>query len=172
MPTTPKATTEDLSRIPEHGKAELVRGELRLMSPTGGLPGYAAAEMLVSLRAYARGTRQGFALGDKVGFLVDLPRRTSFSPDAAFYMGPLRMPCLMGAPVFAVEVRREGDDGPEAAREMADTRADYVAAGTLVVWDVDLMGEAVVRVDRASHPEQPPMYRRGEAAEAEPAVPG
>ena len=41
------------------------------------------------------------------------------------------------------------------------------AAGTLVVWEVD-----VVRVYRASDPERPTIYRSGDVAEAEPALPG
>jgi Uma2 family endonuclease len=55
---------------------------------------------------------------------------------------------------------------------MAQKRADYFAAGTLVVWDVDLLGEDVVNVYRATDPHNPTIYRRGEMAEAEPAVPG
>jgi Uma2 family endonuclease len=54
---------------------------------------------------------------------------------------------------------------------MAAKRADYFAAGTLVVWDVDVLQEEVVRVYRATDPEHPTIYRRGEVAEAEPAVP-
>ena len=77
-----------------------------------------------------------------------------------------------GAPLFAVEVRSEGDYGPQAEREMAQKRADYFAAGTLVVWDVDLLSDDVVRVYRADAPDRPTLYRRGEVAEAEPAVPG
>jgi Uma2 family endonuclease len=69
-------------------------------------------------------------------------------------------------------VRSEGDYGPKAERAMAEKRADYFAAGTLVVWDVDLLGEAVVRVYRKDAPERPTIYRRGEVAEAEPALPG
>ena len=172
MRAKPEATVEDLAHVPENGKAELVHGELRLMSPSGGLPGYAAAEVFVSLREYARRTRRGCALADNVGFLVNLPHRKSFSPDASFYTGELRMKFLEGAPVFAVEVRSEGDYGPAAEREMAEKRADYFAAGTLVVWDVDLQSAEVVRVHRASDPGQPTIYRRGERAEAEPAVPG
>jgi len=38
MSTTARATVEDLYRVPEHGKAEIVNGEIVLMSPTGGLP--------------------------------------------------------------------------------------------------------------------------------------
>jgi len=172
MRAKPEATVEDLYRVPEHGKAELVHGELRLMSPTGGLPGYAAAEVFVSLREYARRTRRGVALPDNVGFLVKLPHRKSFSPDAAYYTGELRMKFLEGAPVFAVEVRSEEDYGPAAEREMASKRADYFAAGTQVVWDVDLESDEVVRVYRADRSGQPTIYRRGEKAEAEPAVPG
>ncbi len=77
-----------------------------------------------------------------------------------------------GAPVFAAEVRSEDDYGPAAERAMAAKRADYFAAGTLVVWDVDLLCEDVVRVYRSSDPENPTLYRRGDLAEAEPAVPG
>jgi Uma2 family endonuclease len=79
---------------------------------------------------------------------------------------------LEGAPVFAVEVRSEGDYGARAEREMARKRADYFAAGTLVVWDVDVLKEKVVRVYRSNDPENPTIYRGGETAEAEPAVPG
>jgi len=41
-----------------------------------------------------------------------------------------------------------------------------------VVWDVDLLSPNVIKVYRASAPENPTIYRRGEIAEAEPAVPG
>lgn len=172
MRAKPEATIEDLYRVPEHGKAELVNGELRLMSPTGGLPGYAGAQIVISLTKYARRTRRGYALPDNIGFIVNLPHRKSFSPDAAFYTGELRMKFLEGAPVFAVEVRSEGDYGPEAEREMANKRADYFAAGTQVVWDVDLKSADVVRVYRANRADEPAIYRRGQLAEAEPAVPG
>lgn len=64
----------------------------------------------------------------------------SFSPDAALYSGKVRgLKFLEGAPVFAVEVRSEGDYGLAAERALAAKRADYFAAGTLVVWDVDLL---------------------------------
>jgi Uma2 family endonuclease len=82
------------------------------------------------------------------------------------------MKFLEGAPVFAVEVRSEGDYGPAAEVELRQKRADYFAAGTQVVWDVDLLTEEVVRVYRATDPDHPTIYRRGDTAEAEPAVPG
>jgi Uma2 family endonuclease len=77
-----------------------------------------------------------------------------------------------GAPVLAVEVRSESDYGPAPEREMRQKRADYFAAGTLVVWDVDLLSADVIKVYRASAPDQPTIYRHGDTAEAEPAVLG
>ncbi len=173
MSTKTQATIEDLYHVPENAKAELVNGEIVLMSPTGYAPGYAGDEIFVSLRQYARRMKTGRAVGDNKGFHVKLPNRESFSPDAAFYVGPNPgMKFLEGAPRFAVEVRSEGDYGPAAERAIADKRADYFAAGTLVVWDVDLLSKNVVAVYRASDPNNPTFYRRGEMAEAEPAVPG
>ena len=75
------------------------------------------------------------------------------------------------APALAVEVRSDGDYGLRAERAMAAKRTDYFAAGTQVVWDVDVLREELVRVYRASDPENPTIYRRGEVADAEPAVP-
>ena len=74
--------------------------------------------------------------------------------------------------MFAVEVRSPEDYGPVAERAMAAKRADYFAAGSLVVWDVDVFRDGVVRVYRADDPLTSTMFRRGEHADAEPAVPG
>lgn len=79
---------------------------------------------------------------------------------------------LEGAPVFAVAVRSESDYGPRAERAMQDKRADYFACGTQVVWDVDLLSEDVIKSYKASDPDNPVIFRRGEIADAEPAVPG
>ena len=171
MSTKVEATIEDLYKV--KGKAELVNGEIVEMSPTGVLPHYAAQEITFSLRSYVKRTRNGYAIGDNVGFVVNLPHRKSFCPDAAFHVGPdPGMKFFDGAPLFAVEVRSEGDYGPRAERQMAKKRADYFAAGTVVVWDVDILSDDVVRVYRANAPEKATIYRRGETAEAEPAVPG
>jgi len=170
MSTKVEATIEDLYKV--NGKAELVNGEIVHMSPTGGLPHYAARQVTISLALYEKAMGRGYAIGDNTAFVVNLPHRKSFSPDAAFYSGKLTMKFSEGAPVFAVEVRSEGDYGPRAERQMAQKRDDYFAAGTLVVWDVDLDSENVVRVYRASTPTTPVVYKRGEIAEAEPALPG
>jgi Uma2 family endonuclease len=170
MSTKTEATIEDLYKV--EGKAELVNGEIVHMSPTGGLPNYAAREITLSLSEYEKRTKRGWAVADNTAFVVNLPHRKSFSPDAAFYVGDITMKFFEGAPVFAVEVRSENDYGPSAEKEMAAKRDDYFAAGTQVVWDVDLLSDDVVRVYRASDPGKPKIYGRGEVAEAEPAVPG
>jgi Uma2 family endonuclease len=130
MSTKTEATVDDLYRVPEHGKAELVNGELVLMPPTGGVPGRAAGEIFISLREYERLVEGGYAFPDNVGFIVNLPNRRSFSPDTAFYKGELRGGLFLeGAPVFAVEVRSSSDYGPAAENGMAKKREDYFAQG-------------------------------------------
>jgi hypothetical protein len=127
---TARATIDDLYRVPEHGKAEIVDGELVLMSPTGGLPGLAAGAIYASLREHARVHGGGRAYPDNVGFIVNLPRRRSFSPDASLHPSITpTMKFLEGAPADVVRVHRGGEP-------------------------------------------QPTVYRRGEVAAAEPAVPG
>ena len=171
MSTKAKATIEDLYRLPDHAKAEIVDGEIVLMSPTGDMPNRAAGSIYLSLRQL-EGRTPGRAYADNVGFRVQLPNRESFSPDAAWHIGPTTgMKFLEGAPVFAVEVRSENDYGPDAEAAIAKKRADYFAAGTQVVWDVDLLGVDVVKSYDANDPDTPRVFRRGEIADAEPAVP-
>jgi Uma2 family endonuclease len=167
-PTTEQLIAE-LHKI--DGKAEIVDGRIVCMSPTGQIPGRASSKIYNSL---LRNEKQfgGYAYPDNVAFLVDLPNRKSFAPDAAFSTEPPTMAFGKRAPEFAVEVRSEGDYGPAAEREIAVKRSDYFAAGTKVVWDVDLLSDDVVRVYRAELPNEPTIYRRGETAEAEPAVLG
>jgi Uma2 family endonuclease len=172
--STTRATLDDLYR--EEGKAELIGGRIVRFMPSGHLPGRVSEEILISLRMHERQTRHGVAHGDGVGFAVpELPSgRESFSPDASYYVGPLPrniMRFIEGAPTFSVEVRSENDYGRAAEAEMAAKRADYFAAGTLVVWDVDPLAETVTAY-RASDPRKPLVYRKGDVADAEPAVPG
>jgi Uma2 family endonuclease len=165
------ATIEDLYRV--EGKAEIVNGELVLMPPTGFSPGRAGGAIYRSLVQHEEATGRGYAIPDNVGFVVDLPNRRSFSPDAAFHVGePTGAKFLNGAPLFAVEVRSEEDYGPAAERRMAAKRADYFAAGTRIVWDVDVLREGWIRSHSAEHPDEPRVFRRGETADAEPALPG
>ena len=172
MHTRREATIDDLYRIADK-KAELVNGEIVVMPLAGGLHGYAGGEIFVSLREYCRRTKRGVALPDSVTFVVNLPNRRSFCPDVSVHVGaPLTEKFVDGAPIFAVEVRSPDDYGPAAERALAAKRADYFAAGTLVVWDVDVLRQDCVRVYRSAEPAREVIFRRGDIAEAEPALPG
>jgi Uma2 family endonuclease len=173
MSTKTEATVQDLYRVPENGKAELIDGELHAMAPTGFLPNRASSKIWLKLYEYEQHAGGGYAIADNAGFVVNLPHRKSFSPDAAFYIGqPSGGKFLNGAPAFAVEVRSEGDYGAAAEKALAAKRVDYFAAGTLVVWDVDVLKQEFIKSYRADDPDQPRVFRRGETATAELAVPG
>jgi len=172
MTTRTRSSIEDLYTLPDNAKAEIVNGEIILISPTGDLPSRAGGALFVSLRQH-EGRTPGRAYPDNAGFRVELPDRDSFSPDVAWYIGPSSgMKFLEGAPVFAAEVRSENDYGASAERAMAKKRADYFAAGTRVVWDVDLLSPDVIKSYDANDPGSPKTFRRSDIANAEPAVPG
>lgn len=169
--TIPNPLVERLAHT--EGKAEIIGGEIVEIEMTGDRPSYAAGEVFFSLRQYVQETGTGRVVQDGAVFLCELPNRQSFSPDAAFYDGPGgEMGFFPQAPIFAVEVRSENDYGVRAERQMAQKRADYFAAGTLVVWDVDLQDEEVIAKYSASAPLVPQIFKLGEVAAAEPAVPG
>ena len=170
----PTATTEELYEklYQIKGKAEIINGEIVEMPPTGFEPGRAGYRTISKLMEYEQKTKKGFAIPDNIAFKVNLPNRKSFSPDASFYVGKSSgMKFLEGAPIFAVEVRRENDYGTKAEKSIAEKRNDYFAAGTEIVWDVDLLSEDVIKSYNRANPNEPRIFRRGEVADAEPALP-
>ena len=148
------------------------------MPPTGDSPSRASYRIGLSLGRYEEETGLGRTYPDNTGFIMDPMQRKVFSPDVAFHTGPaskgVNMRFVEGAPVFAVEIRSENDYGSAAEQKMAAKRADYFAAGTQVVWDVDLQSESVVRsyqawtipitrqyTAEATRPTLSPHYRAG-----------
>ncbi len=174
MATRIEATIEDLYNAPrDNGTYELVNGELVHMSPTGFAPSRVAGQIYRLLAAYEEVMGSGYALSDNTGYVVNLPRRKSFSPDASYALHAPddRMRFIEGAPIFAAEVRSEYDYSPAADRAYATKRRDYFAAGTLVVWDVDPMNKTIASY-RADQPDAPTHFAMGDTANAEPALPG
>jgi Uma2 family endonuclease len=168
------ATFDDLMKV--EGKAELIGGRIVELMPTGDIPNTVAFEIAVSLRQHARDIGRGRVHTDNMGFAMPQPLtsgRESFSPDASFTLDPPQpaMGFIVGAPTLAVEVRSENDYGRTADREYAEKRADYFEAGTLVVWDVDPDAKTVTKYE-ASAPTTGVVFRPGDIADAEPAVPG
>jgi len=172
--TQAAATLDDLRRV--EGKAELIAGRIVHLMPTGHKPNRVAARIYRSLDDHAEATGRGVAYTDNMGFAVPelSSERQSFSPDASYYMGPLPqddMDFVEGPPTLAVEVRSKGDYGDSAEAALAAKRADYFEAGTKVVWDVDPKAR-LIRAYRAATPEQPTVFGAGQAADAEPEIPG
>ncbi len=170
----PTTTTEQLvaQLYRTEGKAEIINGEIVKFMSTGDAPSSAAFNIAVSLKSYQRETKSGRTYTDNVGFLVNLPNRKSFSPDVSFYIGERAgMKFLQGAPIFAVEVRSENDYGTKAEKDIAQKRQDYFAAGTEIVWDVDLQSEEIIKSYYRSNPNEARIFRCGEIANAEPALP-
>ena len=167
----PQATIADLYKVRE--KAELIGGEVVVMSPASAGHGRTSGIIFNRLLEYEQRSGIGVAFPDNVGFLVNLPNRQSFSPDVAYYYGSYNEEEFVnGAPDFAVEVRSPEDSATVAESQLAAKRADYFAAGTAVVWDVDMVREKLIRVYRAATPNQPAVYGIGQLAEAEPILPG
>jgi Uma2 family endonuclease len=172
----PVQTLDDLMR--HDGKAELIHGRIVPIMPTGFWPGKVARRITRSLEDYiAAGGVKGEVIEDNVGYGFDSPLpsgRESLSPDSSFFVGPLppkHMRYVDGSPAFAVEVRSENDYGPAGDHAYEIKRDDYFSVGTLVVWDVDPKAETVTSY-KISDPTAPIAFRRGDTADAEPAVPG
>lgn len=175
-PTThTPSTLDDLMKV--DGKAELIGGRIVPIMPSGFLPGRVARLITRSLEDYVAAGGQGEPIADNVGYGFNPPLpsgRQSFSPDSSLYIGPLPknpMRFIDGFPIFAAEVRSDNDYGPAKDREYADKRKDYFFAGTLAVWDVDPLGKTVI-LYKAADPTVPTIFRLGDTADAEPAVPG
>jgi Uma2 family endonuclease len=173
-PTLNRATIDDLHSV--EGKAELIGGRIVRFMATGIRPHRIATKIQLKIGEFADKFGSGEAFGDNLGYAVPelSSGRESFSPDASFYDGPLpanEMDFIPGPPTVAVEVRSKNDYGPAAELEMSLKRADYFEAGTLVVWDVDPIAETIA-IYRHDSPDQPNVFGIGEAANAEPAMPG
>lgn len=78
---------EELYRLPDNMKAEIIDEAIMPISPAGGLPSLVSGLIFASLLEYVRNTGRGVALPNNAGFIVDLPNRWSFSPDASYSIG-------------------------------------------------------------------------------------
>ncbi len=157
------------------GKAEIVNHRLVIEMMSGTAHSHAALEVVVSLRAYVRHHRlPGRAAADGLDYRVRGGAHQSFRPDASYDVGPSSgMGLPTRAPRFALEARSACDYGPAAEEMLREKREDYFDAGTLAVWDVDLLSDHVVCLYRDGDAETPAAtFRRGDLAHAEPAVPG
>jgi Uma2 family endonuclease len=169
-----RATISDLHQV--EGQAELINGRIVRLPGHGRLISSVVAEIADSLYNYEKRTGIGEVHTSTLGYAVLklASGRESFCSDVSYYIGPPPenpMAFIDGPPTFAVEIRDEADYEPGADVVLAGKRADYFEAGTLVVWDVDALGERI-HVYRTEKPTKPTTFARGDIADAEPAVPG
>jgi Uma2 family endonuclease len=143
--TTRPITADELLVMPhrdERGndcRLELIRGEVKWMSPTGGTHGILCAELALVLRTFVRAHGLGQVFGAETGFLVEHDPDSVLGTDAAFVSGE-RMKSVENldkyipfAPDLAVEVLSKGN----TAAEIAGKVALYFAAGSRQVWVVN-----------------------------------
>ncbi|HUQ83814.1 MAG TPA: Uma2 family endonuclease [Gemmatimonadaceae bacterium] len=149
----PAWATEMLMSVEEYlvfpspeGKAELVRGELRLTPPPGGPHGMAASNLMAFLLSHVRPHQLGVVFMDAMGYeLLRLPR-TVRMPDLSFVRAG-RLPeagigpgLLKLAPDLAVEVLSPS----ETASELEEKLDDYLVSGTRLLWVVDPVRRTVM----------------------------
>lgn len=131
------------------------KGDVLIMSPTGGRTSQRNAELVAQLRTWARGNRPGAVFDSSGGFT--LPNGAVRSPDAAWVQGA-RLNALTEeqqekflplCPEFVVELLSPSDHLPTVREKMQE----YIANGAQLGWLID-------PTDR--HVE---VYRRGVAVE-------
>lgn len=178
-------SADDFLAIPrlDDVRQELVRGEVRSMTPAGGSHGTVGANLYDALMPFVRSRRLGRCFFDGTGFLLPLPpelqrrsrdgrpRDTVRSPDVAFVRAD-RVPAggfgpgwVRLAPDFAVEVLSPN----ETASDTEEKLADYRAAGTPLVWVVD-PAKRLVTVYAADAPTR--WFRMGDTLDGGSVLPG
>lgn len=135
---THPVTVADLLRLPDGDRYELVRGELRPMSPTGEEPSRIAGNLAGSLWQHVTAQNLGAIYVAEGGFVIATQPDTVRAPDVAFVRaerlgGPPAKGYRAGAPDLAVEVISPNDSYTDVAEKVRD----WLAAGTGLVIVVD-----------------------------------
>jgi Uma2 family endonuclease len=137
------------------GPSELVRGEVRMMTPASAAHGVVAGTIFAAINAFVEAGHLGLCFPDNTGFLLPGLGDTVRSPDVAFVRASKLPPEGIGtgwvvvAPDLVVEILSPN----ETASELDGKLRDYRAAGTELVWVVDPIAR-VVHVRIAGAPER------------------
>ena len=147
-------TADELFRMPDDDfHYELVRGELKKMSPAGELHGDISLEIAMSLRLYARERKLGKVYGSNVGFILFRDPDTVREPDASFVRAErvVRTPKYFpGAPDLAVEVLSPDDTRPEVLEKITCSSRKPASHLPKMVWKCFSSGSKNVLAFRAS----------------------
>ena len=130
-------TADELFLMKDDGfRYDLVKGELRKMSPAGGEHGAIIVRLTVVLGHYVEENDLGVVFGAETGFKLASNPDTVLGPDVAFVSNekipPTGIPVgyWLGAPDLAVEVISPGN----TRREIEEKIEEYLAAGVQLVW--------------------------------------
>lgn len=136
---TRNVTAAELPFIPAKWRNELVRGEVRPMTPPGFKHGLLATRLTTIIDPYVRSHGLGIYLGFEVGFLIEREPDTVRGPDGAF-LRAVRLEGIdpsanyvEGPPDLAIEIISPSDR-PTAVREKARM---WVSAGAAMVVVLD-----------------------------------
>ena len=135
-------TADDLLAMPDDGfRYELVRGELRKMSPAGRFHGKYAASIVRSLDGHVWANDLGEVHSTDTGFILDTDPDHVLAPDASFVrkeradaLGTEYTPGFFpGHPDLAIEIISPND----RYRNVDEKVVDWLAAGALAVITVN-----------------------------------
>jgi Uma2 family endonuclease len=148
MSTTIQPTTaEELLMMPKDGfRYELVKGELKKMSPAGVEHGAVAVNLTILLGQYVKANNLGIVLAAETGFKLAIDPDTVLAPDVSFVrreripQSGLPKAFYPGAPDLAVEVVSPGD----TKKEIEGKVEEWLAAGASAVWVVDPKRRTVI----------------------------
>lgn len=138
--TLQRSTASELYGMPDDGfRYELVKGELRKMSPSGSEHAVIIGKLTVRLGQHVEANNIGIYFGAEAGFKIASDPDTVRAPDLAFVRRE-RIPesgipkkFWPGAPDLAVEVISPGD----TYNEVNEKVKDWLEAGTRAVWIVN-----------------------------------
>jgi Uma2 family endonuclease len=133
-------TAEELLMMPKDGfRYELVKGELKKMSPAGFEHGVVGMTLGMLLAYYVKANNLGVVCLAETGFKIASDPDTVLAPDASFVrreripQSGLPKAFYPGAPDLAVEVVSPGD----TKKEVAGKVEDWLTAGASAVWIVN-----------------------------------
>jgi len=132
-------TADDLARIrPAEKRTELVRGRMVVREPAGFRHGDVAMAIALAIGHFLRTHASGRLLAAETGFVLSTNPDTVRAPDVAFVRNeripdPLPRGYARFAPDLVVEVLSP-DDRPG---EVLEKVADWLSAGTRLVWVID-----------------------------------
>ena len=137
--TLQQVTADELFAMPKDGfRYELVKGELRKMSPAGTEHGAIIFNLSILLGQHIKANNLGQGFGAETGFKLATNPDTVRAADIAFVRRE-RIPATgipknfwQIAPDLAVEVLSPGD----TLEEVEEKVEDWLAAGTRAVWVV------------------------------------